>query len=241
MGEFLDQLLGSGPPLVSIMEILGMIPGLREDLAVADPVAAAAALAGCRARDIPRPHRQYGHLLFGVAIYHVPTDREGAIRTIANVVGSAHGAPAFGSALGDVPVLDVAAVLAGHGFARTADAWVAASRVIRACEMERVVNAMVWDVPERFMGSDVQKCVGLHDCKYVGVDFAEYGERVSTCMPLALDIPGVPTYVSDFERAFGRGLGWGYCASPQGAQRLAEILTAQCGAPRAPRILGLAE
>ena len=238
MGEFMKQMLGEGPPLVDLTDVVGgMIPGLGPDLeAGADPVAACVALARCRPRTIQAPHREYGHLLFGVAIYSPCTKRDDAIRSIADIVGGAHGAPAFGSRLGDVSVSEVAAVFGAHGFTRTAAAWVEAERAHRARLRAEATDVLVWDVP----GDHTVRAVAVtSDGRYMQVDFAVYGERLVGCYNL--DLPGVSTYVTAFERAFGRGSWESHHASPEGAVRLRAALTAHCGAPRSLRILEIDE
>jgi hypothetical protein len=239
MGEFMEQMLGGGRPLVDIEIITGdMIPGLGSDLvAGADPVATDAALSRCQPRMIPAPHREYGHLIFGVAT-HSPRllEREDAIRSLANIVGDAHRAPAFGSSLGDVPVAHVAAVLVAGGFRRTAAAWVDAVRAGRAAYRGRHANTLVWDVP----GEHEVKAVALKsDGHYCAVDFSASGERVVGLY--GLNLPEVPSYRPGFERRYGSASWSGLHATRAGAERLRAALTAHCGAPRELRILGLDE
>jgi len=245
MGEFLDQMLSGGPSLVALAQVLLCIPGLQEDLeSGGDPGAAVEALAGLIERPLPSPHRAYGHLLFGVASMRAhaaaPRNNENDLRTVATVVGAVHGAPAFGSSMGDVPVSSIVEALTSAGFARTVDRWLAAYSDRLAAEQLRTQGARVWEIPDALFDSDApwhrDACVGIHDGGYVAVDLAAYGERL--CSPLVgvfwVNIPGVPRGYA-FDREFRRG----GKLTIEGEARLSAILTTYCGAPRELRMFGL--
>lgn len=250
MGEFLDQIMSGGPDEVPLADVYRYVPGLADDLADgADPVHATEQLAALRPRAIPAPHTRYGHLLFGVSLFAPQRERERAVRAVADVVGGAHGAPTLGNSLGDVPASDIARALVSCGFVRTADLWLAAVRQQRGQEAARVSDAMVWEIPAECLRDErAEVCIAIVTRSSWGrkvrelraVDFSSFGERVTQCAHYSHSIPGVPTDVYSFERMYcGRFAYEGLTEA--GATKLAAVLTAHCGPPRAARIVGIDE
>lgn len=255
MGELTRQIMAGGPPLLPFHAVTNCIPGLATDLARpgCDPIETCRALTAAQPRTIPAPHRAYGHLLFGRDIYLPSTEYEDAIRQIASICGSAHGAPVLGSPLGDCPVGQVAAILSACGFPATAEAWHAASDRRRACELERVAGARVWEVPEHLLDPEITtiagRCVAVmrdsrrldgtdRSWRFLSCDLAVFGERISQDMPSWVRIPGIPHFFAAFDRAFDhdwRGM------TEAGRDRLISILVEHCGQPRSVRLFGLDE
>lgn len=231
MGEFVEQVMGGGPSLVPMAEVHQLIPGLAEDLGRgADARAAMEAILRIAPREVPPPHAGYGHLVLRAASARVPAKAEDCVRAVAAVVGDAHGAPVLGSSCGDLPRGEVAAALRSHGFATTAAAWLEAVRR----ELDELATAwagaLVWETGDPSRDAAVALCGG----RYVSVDWAVCGERVTRCRPTA-EVRGVPWYVSAFNARYGHS--YGRPIPAPGLALLRRDLEKALGEPRGIRLL----